>query len=145
MSNTSKYFKQGGSNGSTLRAIFKLDQMQGVGFLFGSKPEIVDLEPGDVITNCFEISEQEFNNHIDSWTTLATSFYKPRFQARTEYRVIFKDYDLIGYSQRSPEDLLDFLEAHRGKTFLMLDEDGSKIAFIGPEISSQASFTTWEL
>ena len=41
--------------------------------------------------------------------------------------------------------MLDFLEAHRGKTFLMLDEDRSKIAFIGPEVSSQASFTTWEL
>lgn len=139
-----KFFKSGGFGGEPLKAIYLLEPNNARRFSFGSDPEAHDLPPGSIINNVVEIKEKEFENYLDSWISLAKESVE-EFVPKTEYQVIFGDEKIIGYSSKTQEKLIDFFELRRGLGFFVKDEDGSPIASIGPEISSMATYTTWEL
>lgn len=139
------FFRAGGEFSNPLRAIYKIGAGEGIGLTFESNPQVIELEQGDIVHGVVEISEQEFQYHLDAWTTLASAFYKGDFNPKTEYRIIFNGEEIIGYSERSQDELWEFLNERRGKGFRVLDEDGETIALIGPEVSAVATYTFWEL
>ena len=140
-----KFFRKGGSEGQFLRAIYSIDPNDATRLSFGINPKMEELESGYIINNVVEISKKEFDHWVENWILLSKNLDKENFRAITGYRVITNNVELIGYSDKETEELLDFLESRRNLGFYIKDEDGTVIHSIGSDIAKIATFSIWEL
>lgn len=134
-------------------SIVALSEKEACRHTFGDEPTVEILPNGNLIEGIV-ISKEEYDELYDKWyqkyvwtihTHEQEEELEVEFKPLTSYRLIYNDLIILGYSQRSLDNLNRFLQDMRGKQFLVYDINGNVTHLIGPQISMQATYCFTEM
>lgn len=108
---------------------------------------------GDEISNVVEISRQEFDRLLIMWVDnkgvlidkaalklMKDSIKESKFEPITKFLAIFDDIQVEGFSQRTPEQLNQFIQDNSSRGILMLNQEGDPRALLSADDVQRASF-----
>lgn len=138
---------QGGRNGQPITAIFLIAGGRGVHYSYLDDMKGTILRGGEILKDATEIDEKLFKYHLDVWSTITMDdekveaepeMVKEEVQELTKFLVRMDGIDLIGYSQRSSDELNRFVQDV--DQFAVKDSAGVCIALLRRDVIKKASF-----